>query len=238
MKKIKFKDKMLATQPAYSDLFMGDTEQLINNMYKTIVRVSGLKNPDEQYDLEKTSMFTLEDLGAAPMVYQLLRILIQLSGAKRVLEVGSFIGLTSIVMAETLPDDGEVVTIEKFDHFSSIAQKNFIKNDVSSKIKLVEGDAFNCLRQFDKDSFFDLVFLDGNKEKYADYFKMIDPLLRPGGIFVVDDSFFNGDVLNDECQTEKGRGVLEFLNTMEAEENYTKLLLPISNGVSIMVKKS
>ena len=81
------------------------------------------------------------------------------------------------------------------------------------------------------------IFLDGNKEKYADYFEMIDPLLRPGGIFIVDDSLFNGDVLNDKCQTEKGSGVFKFLNKMEDEEGYMKLLLPISNGVSIMVKK-
>ena len=238
MKKIEFKDKMLATLPTNSDLFKGSSEDLIHNMYETVVRVSGLINPYEQYDLEEIPKFNQEVYGSGPMMQQLLKILIQLSGAKRVLEVGSFIGITTIAMAKALPDDGEVVALEKFDYFASIAQKNFIRNGVSSKIKLVEGDAFNSLRQFDKDAYFDLVFLDGNKERYADYFEMIDPLLRPGGIFVVDDSLFNGDVLNDKCQTEKGRGVFEFLNKMETEEDYTKLLLPISNGVSIMVKRT
>jgi len=237
MKKTQFKDKMLATLPTNSDLFKGDSEELIHNMYETVVRVSGLTNPYEQYDLEEIPEFTQEVYGSGPMMQQLLKILIQLSGAKRVLELGSFIGVTTIAMAEALPDDGEVVALEKFDYFASIAQKNFIRNGVSSKIKLIEGDAFESLKKLDKDAYFDFIFLDGNKEKYADYFQMIDPLLSPGGIFIVDDSLFNGDVLNDKCQTEKGSGVFKFLKKMETEEGYMKLLLPISNGVTIMVKK-
>ena len=207
-------------------------------MYETVVRVSGLKNPYEQYDLEEIPKFTQEVYGSGPIVQQFLRMLIQLSGAKRVLEVGSFIGVTTIVMAEALPDDGEVVALEKYDYFASIAQKNFVRNNVSSKIKLIEGDAFISLKKLEKKGHFDFIFLDGNKERYADYFEMIDPLLRPGGIFIVDDSLFNGDVLNDKCQTEKGEGVFKFLNTMEMQENYSKLLLPISNGMSIMIKNS
>ena len=238
MKKTQFKDKMLATLPAHSDLFKGGSEELIHNMYETVIRVSGLKSPYEQYDLEEIQKeFSQEFNGSGPIVQQFLRMLIQLSGAKRVLEVGTFIGLTTTVMAEALPDDGEVVTLEKYDYFASIAQKNFIRNGVSSKIKLIEGDAFESLKKLDKDAYFDFIFLDGNKEKYADYFQMIDPLLSPGGIFIVDDSLFNGDVLNDKCQTEKGSGVFKFLKKMETEEGYMKLLLPISNGITIMVKK-
>ena len=86
-------------------------------------------------------MFTIEEIGVSPVFHRLLQLFAQLCGAKRVLEIGTFIGVTAMVLARALPKDGQLITLEKFDHFASIANKNFIKNGLSNKI-LVRGMRF------------------------------------------------------------------------------------------------
>jgi hypothetical protein len=95
--------------------------------------------------------------------------------------------------AQAVPVDGEVVSIEKFD---KIARRNFELNGLSSKIKLFDGDAFQVIDRLPGDQLFDLVFIDGNQERYKDYVVKTEPLLAKNGIMIVDDCFYHGDVLN------------------------------------------
>jgi caffeoyl-CoA O-methyltransferase/O-methyltransferase len=83
---------------------------------------------------------------------------------------------------------------------------------------------------------FDVVFIDGNKERYADYFHMTEPLVRKGGVIVVDDSFFHGDVLNAKPNGEKGKGVRDMLDVAEKLSNWPRILLPVSNGLLLLCK--
>ena len=82
------------------------------------------------------------------------------------------------------------------------------------------------------------LFIDGNKERYKDYFESLEPLLSPNGVIIVDDCFFHGDVYNDKPQTEKGQGTKDFLDAAAKRDDYVRLALPLSNGVYIMMKKS
>jgi caffeoyl-CoA O-methyltransferase/O-methyltransferase len=139
-------------------------------------------------------------------------------------------------MAKVLPEGGRLTTIEKYDEFARIAAENIRNNGLSERIDIICGDAFDELPKLDPNQLFDFVFLDGNKERYLEYFKLLDPRLRPGGLMIVDDVLFQGDVLNDEPKTEKGIGVKRFLQAVESADQYTKILLPISNGLMLMYK--
>ena len=110
--------------------------------------------------------------------------------------------------------------------------KNFEK-----KIKVIFQDSKKLIIDPYIDQF-DLIFIDGNKERYKDYFESLEPLLSPNGVIIVDDCFFHGDVYNDKPQTEKGQGSKDFLDAAAKRDDYVRLALPLSNGVYIMMKKS
>jgi caffeoyl-CoA O-methyltransferase/O-methyltransferase len=232
-----FKDKMLPIQPVFREFFEGDEQSLFAALYGAITRFGGLKLPDEELELQLSEKISIEEMASSPMLLRFLQMLILIKQPKRILEIGTFIGLSAMYMARVLPQDGQVVTIEKYDHFADIARQNFTRNALHQKIQLIEGDAFEELRRPDLTRKFDMVFLDGNKERYHQYFELVDPLLVPLGLLVVDDVFFHGDVLNEKPKTEKGLGVRKFLEAIETNDNYYKAILPIGNGIMLMLKR-
>lgn len=230
-------DKILPNQKFNSDLFVGTASELNRSIYETVMDVCGLQYPIDEFKLTHTPMFTIEQMASSGLSLHVLKFLINLTGAKRVLEIGAFIGVSAMSFAKALPSDGHVVTIEKFDHFAEIANKNFVENGLADKITLLQGDAFEVLGGLDEEKPFDFVFIDGDKERYADYFRMVEPLLSEEALVVIDDALFHGDVFNENQSTEKGAGVLRALEQARESSGYKKMFLPISNGV-LMLKKN
>lgn len=226
-------DKILPDQPFNRELFDEESVQFYQVLYRTIGEVSGFRSPAEEFDLELTDKFTIEEMASSPVSLAFLQLLIGLSGAHSVLEIGAFIGVSAMSMARALPQDGRLVTVEKFDHFAAIARRNFARNQLDRKITLLEGDAFEVVPTL-RDQRFDFVFIDGNKERYADYFELVQPLVGVGGLIVVDDAIFHGDALNGRPRTEKGQGVRRMLDVAAKAANYRRVLVPISNGVLLM----
>src|SRR5207244_5106952 len=142
-------------------------------------------------------------MASNPVSLRFFEFLTKVSGARRVLEIGAFIGVSAMSFARALPADGEVVTIEKLDRFAAIARRNFDKNGLGDKIRLIVGDAADVLAGLRSGPPFDLVFIDGNKERYKDYMEATAPLLSPRGIMIVDDVFFHGDAVRATTATEK-----------------------------------
>jgi caffeoyl-CoA O-methyltransferase len=227
--------KILPSQPFNSDQYKDDAP-VEKALYETILRVCGIRAPAQKFKLETTSMFTIEHMASSPVSLGIMQWLIVALGAKRVLEIGAFIGVSALYFAEALPADGTVVTLEKFDHFAEIARKNFALNGYDKKIELKLGDAHEVLPTLPRDQLFDLVFIDGNKERYADYFHMTEPLVRKGGVIVVDDSFFHGDAINASPRGDKGKGVRAMLDLAEGLGSWPRILLPVSNGILLLCK--
>lgn len=228
--------KILPNQHFNSDQYAGGGEPVEKAIYETILRVCGIPEPAKKFKLETTSMFTIEHMASSPVSLGIMQWLIAAMGAKRVLEIGAFIGVSALYFAEALPPDGQVVTLEKFDHFAEIARKNFELNGYGKKIELKLGDAHEVLPTLPRDQLFDVAFIDGNKERYADYFRMAEPIIRPGGLIVVDDSFFHGDAINKKPQGEKGQGVRAMLDLAATLTDWRRILLPVSNGVLLLLK--
>jgi predicted O-methyltransferase YrrM len=236
MSKIAIWEKILPPQPVNNELFGSSGDAYYQQLFRTIIESSGIKLPTEEFDLELSDKVSIEEMASSPIGLRFLGMLVTLTGARRVFEIGTFIGLSAMVMAQAMPNDGEVVTIEKFDHFAQIARRNFARNKLDHKIRLLEGDAFELIGGMAKTEPFDIIFIDGNKERYAHYFQVMEPLLRPGGLAIIDDSLFHGDVLNATPHTEKGAGVKSFLHVASELKDWRRLLVPISNGVMLMIK--
>jgi len=229
-------EKILPPQPVNNEFYGEPQGEYYKLLFQTICRSSGIVLPTEQFDLKLSDKVSIEEMASNPIGLRFLGMLVKLTGARRVFEIGTYIGLSALVMAQALPPDGEVVTIEKFDHFAAIARENFARNGLSQKIRLLEGDAFDVIEKMPRTSPFDIIFIDGNKERYAHYFRVMEPLLRPGGLAIIDDSLFHGDVLNRSPRTEKGEGVRAFLDLATDLQGWMRLLVPVSNGIMLMIK--
>ncbi len=234
-RKIRFSDKYLPDQAEHNYLYKG--KNYAENLYDVICASSGILNPDKDFSLEKTEKFAIEEMASNPISLKFLQFLIQIAGVKRILEIGAFIGVSALYFAKALPKDGQVVTIEKFDHFAQIARRNFEQNGLSNRIKLIEGDAFEVISGLPAEEKFDLIFIDGNKEKYKDYFLLTEHLLSTGGIVIVDDCFFHGDVVNQQTTNDKGAGTKALLEYVATRSDYQRIALPLANGLMMMVKK-
>jgi caffeoyl-CoA O-methyltransferase/O-methyltransferase len=225
---------MLPDQPEHARLYKG--QAFMHDLFEVVCRSSGIRNPHDEFKLEQSDLFTAEEMASNPVAMRFLQFIIRLTGARRVLEIGAFIGLSTMYFAKALPADGEVVSIEKFDKFAKIARRNFELNGLAAKIKLFEGDAFDVIDKLPRGQKFDLIFIDGNKERYKDYVIKTEPLLARNGIMIVDDCFYHGDVLNKESTDAKGLGTKAFMDYAADCKDWLRIALPLSNGLFMMVR--
>ncbi len=178
-------------------------------------------------DLEFTDMLSGRQVG------RLLAILIKLSNAKRVLEVGTFTGYSALTMAEALPEGGRLFTCEYNERYEDVARHFFGKSDAGSKISLLMGKALETIPTIE--GMFDFVFLDADKINYPAYYEMILPRINPGGLMVIDNVLWNGDVLNPE--SDKAKAINEFNDIIRKDNSVEQVMLTVRDGVTIVRKK-
>lgn len=231
-----FRDKILPVQPVYRTYFTGDGESLLTALYESVVRFGGIDVSSLEFRIRRSAQVSVEEMSMSPIQLRLLELLILLKRPKRILEIGTFIGVSALHMARVLPEGGQVVTLEKYDHFAELARENFANNQLADRIQLIQGDALEELKKMESAPAFDMAFVDGNKERYLEYFRLLDPLLEVQGLLVVDDVFFHGDVLNVRPKSEKGAGVRKLMEHMRSVRNYHKTILPIGNGMMLALK--
>jgi caffeoyl-CoA O-methyltransferase len=232
---LEFADKLLPDQPEHTSHFTGT--DLVAALYGATCRASGIVSPHEEFSLEYSDRFALEEMASSPVNLRFFQFIAKVGGARRILEIGSFIGLSAMYFAKALPDDGEVVTIEKFAPFADLARRNFARNGLERKIRLLEGDGLDILPGLATAPRFDVVFLDANKERYRDYMELAIPLLSPRGIMIVDDVFFHGDAISPTPRTEKGRGVKAALDFAASLDGWLRIVLPMANGILLLVQR-
>jgi caffeoyl-CoA O-methyltransferase len=234
--RLAFWDKLLSDQQPHAELYRGPKAKYFEALYRTIVAASDIRTPYEELDLTLTPKFTVEEMGSNPVALRFLQMIIRMSGAKRVLEIGAFIGVSAMYFARALPKGGKVVTIERGAEFAEICRTNFKQNKLDKTISIVVGDAHEAIDSLPRTAKFDLMFIDGDKGRYGDYMRRLEPRLAPGGIMIVDDALFHGDALNAKPVTDKGAGVKDALRQASKWKKYHKVLLPLSNGMLILQK--
>lgn len=171
---------------------------------------------------------------------ELLRMLVKMSGAKRVLELGTFTGYASICLASALPEDGHLDTLELNDELEDLIREGFERAEVSDRISLHIGDCKKTLLEFKNEVFrqYDMVFIDANKREYCDYYDLVFPLVRPGGWILADNVLWDGKVCAETIsQDRQTQGILAFNEMVAADPRVENVILPLRDGLNIICKK-
>ena len=183
----------------------------------------------------KQTMIGAEMLSGSS-VSGLLKFLIGLIGAGKVLEIGTYTGHGALSMAEALPNDGQLITLEKSAPAVAFAKKYFDKSPHGHKITQHKGTALDILPEIIKTDAgsFDLIFIDADKQPYPDYVNYAIELCRPNGLVIVDNALWNGTVL--EPDTLQAKAIAKMNQQVLQDPRVENILLPISDGLHIMRK--
>ena len=170
---------------------------------------------------------------------QLLRMLCQLSGARRVVEIGTYSGYSALAMASGMPAGGEITTFEINDEQEDFTRPWIEGSPFAAAINFVIGDAFALLSgPYAGLSGLDLGFIDADKRQYVDYYELLLPRLRPGGLLLADNTLWDGHVVDEryrgDAQTE---AILRFNRHVAADERVEQVLLPLRDGLTLIRKR-
>jgi len=154
---------------------------------------------------------------------------------KTVLEIGTFTGYSAISMAEGMPEDGVLHTIDYDDELESFLNDVFAKSDQGHKIKLHIGNALTEIAKMN--DIFDLVFIDADKEEYQAYYEAVLPKVRPGGYLLVDNTLWDGKVLKPvDPKDRETIAIMKFNEFIAKDTRIEKVLLPIRDGLTLIRK--
>lgn len=171
---------------------------------------------------------------------QLLRVLIRMSGARSVLEVGVFTGYSSLAMALALPSEGRIVACDISDEYTRVARRYWAEAGVAGKIDLRLGPAketLDALIAAGESGRFDFAFIDADKTGYSGYYEQCLLLLRSGGVVALDNMVSRGRVLNPAVE-EPDPAALRRLNAfIHQDERVDPILLPVGDGLTLAVKR-
>ena len=164
----------------------------------------------------------------------LLKMLVQISRAQKVVDIGTFTGFSALMMAEGLPDNGELITCEVSKKCADIAQRYFKESPQVNKIHLRLGPAGETLRNIPDESI-DFVFIDADKASYSAYYTESLRILRKGGLIAVDNTLWSGRILDP--QDENSRAIALFNKTVAGDKSVEKVMLTVRDGIYIIRKK-
>lgn len=167
---------------------------------------------------------------------KMLKMFCRMIQPRYILELGTYTGYSALCMAEGACEDAVIHTIEINDELEDFILKHLHKSRLKDKIHLHLGDAMQIVPALD--CTFDLVFIDANKRHYCEYYNMIFDKVRPGGLILVDNTLWDGKVLESPHHTDKQTiGILEFNDMLKYDDRVEKVILPIRDGLTMIWKK-
>jgi O-methyltransferase len=171
---------------------------------------------------------------------QFLALLVRLTGANRVLEIGTYTGYSTLCMARALPPDGRIVTCDISEKWPMIAAEFWQRAEVEDRIELLVGDAadvISALIDGQGPATFDLVFIDADKANYVAYYEGALTLVRQGGLIVLDNTLFFGRVIDPDAQDADTVAVRTLNQLLRDDERVEISLLPVADGVTLARKR-
>jgi caffeoyl-CoA O-methyltransferase len=151
-----------------------------------------------------------------------------------ILEIGTFTGYSAICLAKGLKPGGKLFTIEINDELTEFAHSYFVKAGAESNIVQLTGNAPELIPGLKQ--MFDLVFIDGDKREYADYFKKIFKKVKPGGFIIADNTLWGGQVVEPDITDQQARGIIEFNEMIRNNKSIEKMIVPLRDGLTIIQK--
>lgn len=176
----------------------------------------------------------------SPEQGQLMALLVELIGAERCLEVGTFTGYSALAVALALPDHGRIVACDVSDEWTSIGRRFWAEAGVAHKIDLRLAPATETLQGLidaGGAGAWDFAFIDADKGNYPTYYEQVLTLLRPGGLLVIDNTLWSGAVANPENSTEDTLAIRALNEKVHGDERVSMSLVPIGDGATLVRKR-
>jgi caffeoyl-CoA O-methyltransferase len=173
----------------------------------------------------------------APEQGAFMTLLARILGARRAIEIGTFTGYSALCLARGLADDGELICCDVSEEWTSVGRRYWEKAEVAHKIDLRIAPAIETLAQLPQEPSFDLAFIDADKSAYTAYFEALLPLVRKGGVILVDNVLWMGDVVNRAVDDEDTLAIREFNDLVAADSRVECVMLPIADGLTLLRKR-
>jgi len=166
-----------------------------------------------------------------------LELITKISNAKKILEVGTFTGLSTLSMSLGLPDDGSLIALDKNKDTNKRALDFFKKANQDKKIKTIIKPALESLKEIKKESFtFDIIFIDADKDNYQNYYDEVLDLIKKGGLIIIDNVLWHGEVA-DESNNDKLTNIIRNFNKYVKNDKKTEqVIIPLGDGFSVCRK--
>ncbi|MGN0189047.1 MAG: O-methyltransferase [Candidatus Cryptobacteroides sp.] len=170
---------------------------------------------------------------------EFLRLLVQVSGASRLLELGTFTGYSAICLASALGEKGHLDTLEVNDELEDIITEGFEKAGLTDRITLHIGDCKETLKRLQEEGKeYDIVYMDANKREYCEYYDLVFGLVRPGGLILADNVLWDGKICQNPLpQDRQTQSIARFNNLIKEDPRVENVIIPLRDGLSIIRKK-
>lgn len=174
----------------------------------------------------------------APEEGTLLGVLVAASGARRVVEVGSFTGYSALCIARALPPGGKLLACDVSEEYTAVARRYWARAGVADRIELVLGPALATLRALPDEICLDFGFIDADKASYRAYYEEILRRLRPGGLIAIDNVLWSGQVLRDSDQSEDTVAIRALNEHVAADRRVRSVMIGVADGITLACKLS
>ena len=166
-----------------------------------------------------------------------LHLIVKISNIRKILEIGTFTGLSGLTMSLSLPKDGKLVTLDKNVETNSVAYNFFKKANQENKIETILGPALKSISNLKKkEKKFDLVFIDADKENYKNYYNESLDLMEKNGLIIVDNVLWHGEVVDEKAQDKLTTIIREFNSYVNKDERTENLIIPVGDGLTVCRK--
>ena len=176
---------------------------------------------------------------SGPVQGRFLKMIVEMCGARRVLELGSFTGYSGICLASGLPEDGHLDTLEINDELEDLILEGFSRAGLRERISLHIGDCLETLKRFREEGRepYDLVFIDANKRDYPEYYELMFDLVRPGGWILADNVIWDVKVALDPMpQDRQTLGIDNFNRRVASDPRVESVIIPLRDGLNLIHK--
>ena len=166
-----------------------------------------------------------------------MTLLTRAIGARRAVEVGTFTGYSALSIARGLPEDGHLLCCDVSEEWTRLARRAWEKAGVADRIELRIAPAAETLRALPEQEMFDLGFIDADKPSYGVYFEEILKRLRPGGLLLVDNVLWGGNVIDPEADDENTVAIRAFNDAVASDPRVDCAMIPLSDGLTLLRKR-
>lgn len=213
---------------------------LDDNLYQYLLDVSLRETPLLKRLREETALLPTARWQIAPEQGQFMALLVQLSGARRILEIGTFTGYSAICLAQAMPADGQLICCDLPGDYNAIARRYWNEAGLLERIDLRLAPALETLSTLERagqGESFDLIFIDADKANYPVYLEHALVLARQGGLILFDNVLWSGRVLEESPDSADTRAIQALNRTLKRDQRLDLSLLPVGDGLTLCRKR-